>query len=134
MILHHPFFIGSALAPAIKVGDATLSLLNVGWSDDHRHRCSFELVTPDFTHIDHEMCSGVGGSSTVDKFENYLGFMSACAESLAYKSYSGEPGENADLFPPHVGEWILDNKDEIDMTMCDLQDENGRVLEHLIEE
>lgn len=134
MILHPPFFIGSALAPALRIGEATLSLLDEYINFEHRDQCIFELVTPDFVYNDRNLKSGVGGSSTVDKFENFLGFMSACAESLDYLGPDDEPGENADLFPPHVGLWCLENKYEIEMAMCDLQDEDGRVLEHLIEE
>ena len=29
-------------------------------------------------------------------------------------------GENEDLFPPHIVDWIVDNMDEIECLQCDL--------------
>lgn len=127
-VLHDPFIISSALAPALKIGEATLTLLETEITDDNRDRAVFELQTPTFTHTDKELRSGIGGfPSAVEAFESYLSFLEAAAESYP-------DGENADLFPPHVVQWACENADEIGMARSDLCDENGHVLTNLIEE
>lgn len=136
MILDPPFLISSALAPALKIGSATLSLLDVKLPDaDGRDAAVFELQTPDFTYIDEQMKSGVGGyHGTVDIFEGFLGFLAACGESVRCVAYSGEPGENAGIFPLHVATWCAENLDEIEATACSITDEDGNVNYNLIED
>jgi hypothetical protein len=41
--------------------------------------------------------------------------MGACAESREYRTRNGYGGENADLFPGHVGQWCEDYSDDIAM-------------------
>lgn len=125
--LHSPFIISSALAPALRVADATISLLKTSRTTDDRIRCTFEIQTPEFTHIDGEMRTGMGGDTIVSMFENYLGFLSACAESYP-------DGENADLFPPTVGEWAKANSDDIDAVRCSICDESGIPRNDLIQQ
>ena len=136
MILHQPFIISAALAPALKIGTATLSLLDVKLPDaEGRDAAVFELQTEDFTYVDDQMKSGVGGyHGTVDIFEGFLGFMAACGESVRHVNYDEEPSENADLFPPRIATWCAQNLDEIEATSCSITDEDGNVNYNLIEE
>jgi hypothetical protein len=129
MRLHAPFFIGSALAPAIKIGDMTLSLLSVEYDDEvDRDRYTFEMATPDFTETDDRMCSGVGGFDTlVEAFSTFISFLYACGES-------SPDGENSTLFSPQVAQWCKENMTAIEDAMCSIQDEDGNPLTHLIEE
>lgn len=128
MLLRDPFFISAHLAPAIKVGEATLSLTHVKRQDDGRLRCTFVLEAPGLSYTDDQMRSGVGAQLRwVDLFENFLGFMEACAESYP-------DGDNATLFPPHFAQWISDHKTEIECARCDICDENGNPNHNLITE
>jgi len=127
MILNAPFFISSALAPAIKIGDTTLSLLEVKSSGD-RDNAVFELQGPDIDYIDSEMRSGHWGfKNTVEIFETFLSYMDACAESYP-------DGENADLFPPHVAAWCSEHRDDIGYARMDITDEDGNAMTTLIVE
>lgn len=132
MLLKPPFMISSALCPALKIGDATLSLLDTTITPANRDQARFELRTPTFTHTDDTLQSGVGGfRSFVEIFKTYLCFMSACGESL---KYYGDDGENASIFPPNVAQWCAENLDEIDRVWGDITDADGNPNVSLIEE
>ena len=62
-------------------------------------------------------------ADAVGALEAFLGFLSACAESYAYKMRNPESEpENLDLFSPRVAEWAYMNSDEITLAMLDLED------------
>jgi hypothetical protein len=138
--MYPPFFISGRLAPALKVGDATLSLLGTKRSKPEtgferwtpRSRATFALDFPDGTSFkDDSMQSGMGGfHSTVEIFETYLSFLEAAAES--YK-YHGMEGENSNLFPRHIVEWAADQP-YLEDARCDLCDEDGNARTELIVE
>lgn len=142
MILHDPFIIGSRLFPAIKIGDATLSLASAAWTDKgasvlgKRMKFGFYLDTPEFEYFDDRMRSGCGGyDSLVEAFEAFLAFMEASVESYDYElRYPGREGENTTLFPRHVVEWAHNNRYAVEEVRSLLQDENGDVLTDLIED
>jgi hypothetical protein len=126
MLLFEPFMISSRLCPAVKIGNATLSLIAREPMEDGRSRAVFTLDTPNFTYTDDQLRSGFGGfRGTVEIFETFMSFMSACAE--AYPD-----GENADLFPTHVAEWLSEHQSELEAAHCWLCDEDGRPDESLI--
>lgn len=120
MTLHPPFAISSRLLPGLCIEGAWLSLERVARQENGRDRATFILDLLNGTsYTDSQLQSGVGGfRSPVEAFESFLGFLSACAESL---SYGNPPGENADLFPRHIGEWACEHNDEIAGLTCDLQ-------------
>lgn len=133
--LYSPFIITSTLSPGLKIGDSVLHLLDSEVTEDNRDRAKFLLVTPGFEYEDDQLRSGVGGFwGTVEIFESFLGFMQAAIESAEYEMRTGLEGENTDLFPKHVVEWALEHKDAIEMTICDITDEDGAPNESLIEE
>jgi hypothetical protein len=133
MILKYPFFIGSALVPAIKIGDATLSLLET--RTGHRDTAVFELQTPTFTYVDDRVQSGFQGFvSTVEVFETFLGFLDAAVESFEYEQHTGCEGENATLFPPHVLEWAVANKSDLQTAVSEITDDSGEANHNLIED
>ena len=136
MKLHAPFIISAHLAPALKIGDATLSLIACLPGRERRAAARLILNFADGTEYDDEsMQSGQGGfGSIVAIFESYLGFMSAAAEAIGYQRRTGQESENADLFPPEVMSWIDDHASDIESALCELQDENGHIREELIEE
>ena len=135
MLLKPPFIIGSALSPALKIGDSTLHLTDVQFAEQGRDQATFLLVTPEFEYEDDQLRSGVGGfQSTVGIFESFLSFLSAAAGSLRYRIVTGVKGENEDLFPHHVNVWAAYNEDAIEMTICEITDEDGYPNESLIEE
>lgn len=129
MKLHDPFFISSALAPAIKIGDTTLSLLEVE-QDGDRVLAMFELRGPGIDYVDDSLNAGLRGwRSVVEVFEAYLSFLDAAAEATAYPH-----SDNTDLFPYHVMLWCANHSTEIAMARCEICDEDGNPLHHLIEE
>jgi hypothetical protein len=146
MKLHPPFIISSHLAPALRIADATLSLIGEDYEGDEiwgstrvkgRTRCTFVIETPEFTYTDESMRTGAAGThSTVQLFETFLSFMEACGESLSFTERTGRTGDHNDMFPEHVGQWIRDNLTEVQCARCDLCDpEDGcTTLNHLIEE
>lgn len=140
MRLHPPFIIGPRLLPALRVGDAILSLDGIEPGSE-RDRATFILDFPDGTsYEDDKLQSGCGGfHGVVEVFETFLSFMEACGDSRQYEIRNrlkfGE-SENATIFPLHVADWCAEQADELAMLRSDLCDpEDGyTVLTHLIEE
>ena len=122
MILHEPFQISARLLPAIKVGKVTISIEADGKTSDGRIRWKYYLDGKDWEYENNDLKSGVGGGSLQDAFASLLSFLSACGESIAYGRRSGTPGDNANLFPPHVGEWADQYSDELSMLECELEE------------
>lgn len=133
MVLHTPFFIGSALVPALRIGDATLSLLETEMGE--RDTAVFELATPTFTYVDDRVQSGVHGfNSTVEVFETFLGFLDAAAESFEYEQRTGRKGENTGLFPRYVVEWAHENRSAVEEVRSSIEDETGSANYNLFKE
>ena len=134
-MLHKPFIIGSTLSPALKIGDSTLHLTDVQFAEQGRDQATFLLVTPEFEYEDDQLRSGVGGfQSTVGIFESFLSFLEAAAEAAEYEERTGYHSENSGLFPRHVVEWALLNKDEISTVHSEICNEDGSTNDSLIEE
>ena len=130
MKLHSPFIISARLLPALRIGDATLSLDSgaVFWldlPDGAEHRIS--------DYRPSRMCRDV-----VRVFDDILAFLSAAAEAYRYRVFvlrETEPSEdsNESLFPPNVVEWAYQNSSEIGCAQLDIQDESGAARAELIE-
>lgn len=140
MKLHAPFIIGPRLLPALRIGDAFLSLegmteATVSGVLRMRRTCpAFILDIGSAEHRIDDMQSGCGGyRSVVEPFESLLSFMSACAESIRYRERTGHGGDNADLFPAPVAQWCAEHASDIEAAQCELQDENGATRHSLIE-
>ena len=118
MLIHPPFAISARLLPALKIGDAWLS-----WDDGE-----FVLDTPDFEYVIDDFHPGCGGGIP-DYFAAILSFMGAAAESRKYRERNGRPGENEDLFPPNIVDWIVDNLDEIVMLHCEIEESEKELIE-----
>lgn len=139
MTLYPPFFISARLAPALRVGDATLSLLDVklnqrGGCDVPRALATFALDFPDGTSFeDANLRSGCGGfQSIVEIFETFLSFLEAAVESYNFEQRNpGETGENTRLFPRRIVKWAA-NQPYLKDARCDLCDEDGNVRAELI--
>lgn len=125
MTLHPPFFISSHLAPALKIGDATLSLLNL--EGGYRDRATFCLEIPGMPEYeDRQLQSGIFGfRSTVEVFETLLGFLQACGEGFQYQTRTGRESDNATLFPPHIAEWAAENLGAVEMARLLICNEDG---------
>ncbi len=145
MKLLSPFIISARLAPALKVGDATLSLIgtDVRLSSDPgalilgaRIGATLVLDLADGTEYEcSDLASGCGGfGSVVDIFETFLSFLGAAAESRRFTERTGIESDNADLFPPNIMQWASDNATAIESAQCELQDGNGNVRTDLIQE
>lgn len=133
MKLHDPFFITARLSPGLRVADAVISLEDIMYGE--RDRATFVIDFADGSHhIDSELQSGEQGfRSRVEIFESFLGFLSACAESINFTRRTGRCGENGQLFPEDVATWAADNQDAIDMAQFCMQTESGGVNHLLIE-
>lgn len=112
MTLHPPFAISARLLPALQIGKAWLS-----WEGP-----LFFLDTPEFEYVIDDFRPGPG-YSTQQCFEDILCFMAAAAESRAYRMRTGEEGENENLFPTYVVDWIMSEISEIECLQCDLEQE-----------
>lgn len=145
MKLLAPFIISARLAPALRVGDATLSLIGTAPRPSDgpgamllgpRIGATLVLDFADGTEYEcDDLQSGCGGfNSVVDIFETFLSFMSAAAEAVNFTARTGVDADGLDMFPPHVMRWAADNVSAIEYAQCDLQDENGNVRTDLIQE
>jgi len=136
MKLHEPFIITPRLLPGLKIGDAVLSLdTDMSISEDNRDVATFYLDAKDFSYSDSNLQSGVCGfASLVEVFETMISFMEAAGEAVRFNMSSAHESDNSDLFPPNVMDWCYENADELSWISCEIHDENGYVLNNLIEE
>ena len=135
MLLKPPFIITSTLSPGLNSGDSTLHLTDVQVAEEGRDRATFLLITPEFEYEDDQLKSGVGGFiSTVAAFDAFLSFLEAAAEAEEYEVRTGVKSDNSGLFPPHVTEWALLNKDEVGLVHSEICNEDGSTNDSLIEE
>lgn len=128
--LKHPVFITSRVMAGIKVGDGTISIEvvrkkngDVQRTRDKRLRYKYYIDTPEFSYTKADLKSGCcardNAKSLSEGLRSLLSFLSACADANAPGE---EPGESADLFPKHVGEWAYQNDSEIGMAQIELEE------------
>ena len=119
MILHPPFKISARLLPALQIGDAWLSWNNFEFFLDRPGEP--EYVIDDFR-------PGLGAQPQ-ECFAAILSFMDAAAESRQYRERTGRKGENEDLFPPHIVDWIADNVNEIACLRLEIEESEKELIE-----
>ena len=121
MHLSRPFQISARLLPALTVADCTISY------DAGRFIFDFsdgsEYIERGL-RLPESRVRGVNDTPErliQSQFSALLSFLSACAESRRYARTS-RTGENADLFPEHVGQWAETNSDEIQMAAFEIEE------------
>jgi len=129
MKLKHPFFIHCRLLPAVNVGNATISINEIGSTPSGRTSYRYYIDTPEWEHEGNGLESGVGGGGIQSGMESLLSFLYACGEAYRYKmAYPESEPENLDLFPPNVAEWCYLHSEELSMMELELQ-ENPELVE-----
>jgi len=112
MTLKHPFCISYRLLPAVKVGDAYISIeFTKRPGRDGMTRFKYYIDTPGFEYSADDLQTWRGNLQ--DGMENLLVFLVAAA---------AEPGY---LFPEHVGEWAdrhLCQLEELQLTISETPD------------
>ena len=104
---------------SIEVADATISIFHEGRTAEGRQAYRYTIKTPGWEYTDSDISSGVGAEpDEASMAPTLLGFLTACAES---RSYGSGDGENASLFPEHVGEWAEEHSDELAIMGSDLE-------------
>lgn len=127
MKLSSPFSIGSRLLPSLAIGDGAISLEYIGESSGRMtFRWYIDIPAGQFSAAD--LKSGMQGCSTQEMFGTLLSFLGAAAESYAYGMRTGNPGENADLFPAPVVEWAYQHSDEIGMVQSEIEDSGAELI------
>ena len=119
MTLKTPFIITSRLLAGVKVGTATISIEDRGYTSSGRTRWGYYIDLADREHEGNDMTSGVGGGTLQEGMGSLLSFLGAAAESY---NYNGMEGENSDLFPEWVTKWASENSDEISMLQCEIEE------------
>lgn len=129
MKLHAPFVIESRLLPALRIGNATLTLrLPLFPAERGKWGATMIFEAPGIQFTDQTVRSGLAGfRSLVEPFNTYLGFLEAAAEAR-------EQGDNADMFPPKVMTWARAHASAIAEARIELCDENGNTRHELISE
>jgi hypothetical protein len=127
MILKYPFAISARLAPAVRIGDAWLSF------DSGKFVLDFpdgtEHVVQGFRFPRCRIQGDTDSSVLQDGFGAVVSFLSACAESRKYALCTGRPGENADLFPEHVGAWAEEFSEELTMLGLEILETKNAILD-----
>ena len=102
------------------IGDTAITVDYIGKAFEPggswRRNYGYSIVTSEWRYDGNDIHSGVGAAIDVEDAARVLfSFLSACAESRDYRDSNGSGGENAELFPEHVGQWAQDNSDDITM-------------------
>lgn len=133
MILHAPFEISARLLPALRIGDAWLSLESCEFTNGGRATFILDYTDEHGKRAEYRDANLRSGAmrpfeSPVEAFETFISFLSAAAEA-------SEDGDNADLFPPAVMAWAREAGDTISMDTWELYEgsDDGAVNHALIE-
>lgn len=125
--LRPPIQIAPNLAAGVRVGQWWITVEYADRpGDEGRTRYRWTIFSGNVEFTGDDLQSGCGGGTLTEGLESLLSFLGACAESIRYGRYAGEPGENADLFPPEVGEIADQHSDEISMLESEIQEQEGR--------
>ena len=125
-----PFFIGSRLLPAVRIGgDMVVSIEYGERSRDNRAAYIVHFDHCDGrSHTEETLFSGVGGGGLQRGMEAMMSFLGAAAESYRY---AGMEGENSNLFPEWITEWAYLNENEIASLGLELAESEGLLEEVL---
>ena len=129
--LHQPFLITPRLMPGLKVADAFISIAYSKLPARRGVRYEYHIDIPGHEYSNADLESGMGGGTLVDGMSNLLAFLGACAEAVRHGK-PDDPDSNASLFPYEVGQWAAQHSDDIDYARCEIEDETGIPLNHLI--
>jgi hypothetical protein len=127
MIVKEPFCISSRLLPALKIGDAFISLEYVG-NEESRMVFKYYFDLTNYSHEAADLKSGMGGCTLQEAFGTLLSFLSACGESYSYQQRTGRAGENVDLFPLQVAEWAYQYSDELALLKDEIENSQENLL------
>lgn len=123
MRLNPPFEISSRLMPSLRIGGAVISLGDGPRNREGRTEYGCFIDLPDGSeHEIKSLRSGCQGGSVQQGFASLLSFLSAAAESYAYRLRTGRQGENEDLFEPVIVEWAYQNSDELSMLALEIEE------------
>lgn len=124
MRLTSPFEISARLMPAVRVGDAYLSLdLSGRQSSDGRDIYEAYIDLPDGTeHAITDLRSGCQGGSVREGMAAFLSFLSAAGEAWRYRESTGDCSDNVDLFSPAIVEWASAYSDELSLLECEIEE------------
>ena len=105
-----PMIIGPRLVPAVRIGDAMISIKPEGRTADNRLKVRWFIDVGGKEYSKDDLSSGVGAqwstATARTTMGNLLGFLSAFAEA-------DDGDENADLFPAELREWAQQHEDDI---------------------
>lgn len=114
--------------PGVHVAGACIS---IGCSkrpgNISRHRFVYHIdlgAAGGADHTNDDLQSGCNGAGAdlQSGLATLLSFLGAAAESYAYRQRTGHPGENEDLFPPHIVAWACQNSDELSTLASELDE------------
>jgi len=132
MILHAPAEITPRLLPGVRVNGAFVSIEYSPRPGDRgrtRYRYHIDLPGHKGKYTGDDLQSGRQGGNLQEGLESLLCFLGAYGESVSYHERTESKGENADLFPAHIGEWCAENSDELTMLELELSEAPGAIQE-----
>ena len=123
--LNPPLIITSRLLPGVRVDDLQISIEPTGRSGKHnKPQWRYYLDFIGDEHIESHVDDDLHGHGDHRKMlASLLSFMSACGEGIAYQERKGRQSENADLFPPHIGQWCRLHTDELSLIGMELDEQ-----------
>lgn len=88
----------------------------------YRQEYTYVITAADWTYSGSDLHSGVGDLvNEAGALQTLADFLHACAESRSYGN-GASAGENADLFPDHVGAWAQQYSDELGLLAAESDD------------
>ena len=117
--LEYPLIIGSRLLPAVKIGNATLSLDINGMEQfildaDGRAYTIDGFRFPRNGKSDNELVR--------EAFRAFVDFATASNEAVEFTARTGRQSDNLDLFELPVREFLYEHSNEIDVLFCELME------------
>jgi hypothetical protein len=104
---------------SITIADKPVTVTADGRTPDNRPRYSYTVGT----HTANDLAGPVGGPHVLSAgMASLLGFMYACAESVDYTQRTGREGDNLDLFPESMHDWLSAYDMEIQSALMEYEE------------
>jgi len=129
MKLRQPFIISSRLQAGLKIGDATISMEDVGLTSDGRTIYHYWIDGPNFAYENDDLKSGIGNGNLQGGFASLLGFLGSDAEKYRYNMRSQYLADDYSFDSASVVEWACQNSDEISMLALEIEETPNLIKE-----
>ena len=130
MELREPMLIASRLLPGVRIAGAFVSIEYDQETSEGRTQYRYFVDLPDGREFEgNDLRSGCQGGDLREGMLSLLTFLGAAVESYDYGQRAGRVGENTELFPLPVVEYMSEHNMELECCQLELEETADAIVE-----